>query len=156
MLVKLLQNIKRSCVTSWSSCEKFDSTERTAASFSVKERSVALGKRLSSSKTLKMQAGFYQVPKSKWVNSPVTIHAATEDSSQPRLRMGHKYLQEQVESGLVVLEVDAIKVDTFLRVFRLLVGENVIVEVKLELLVCNVDAQLLDAVVLEVFETEYI
>ena len=59
---------------------------------------------------------------------------------------------DEVDGGLVVLEVDVVPGDALLAVFLLLQLEDVLVEEVLQRLVGVVDAQLLEAVDLEVLQ----
>ena len=61
---------------------------------------------------------------------------------------------DEVDGGLVVLEVDVLPADLLLGVLLLLQLEDVLVEEVLQRLVGIVDAQLLKAVVVEVLQEE--
>ena len=66
------------------------------------------------------------------------------------------HLEEHVEQGSVVRELDVLGLDAFPFVLILLPGKDVLVEVELQLLVGRVDAHLLKAVVLKVLKARQV
>ena len=64
-----------------------------------------------------------------------------------------RLLLDEVEDVLVVHEIDVRPLDFLLLVLLLLLLEDLLVEVLLELLICEVDAELLKVVLLELLET---
>lgn len=61
-------------------------------------------------------------------------------------------LADEIKAGLVVSEVDGLPVDTLSVVLLLLQLEDVLIEVKLELLIGKVDTQLLKTVHLKILQ----
>ena len=68
----------------------------------------------------------------------------------------YTYLEEHVQEGPVVRELNVLDLDSLTLVLILLPREDVLVEVELKLLVGSVDAQLLKAVVLKVLKASQV
>jgi len=71
-------------------------------------------------------------------------------------RKGSAYAHEQVDEVNVVAEVDRPEVYFFIEEFFLLGKKNLLGEIELQVLVGHVDAQLLEAVQLQVLEAGHV